>query len=83
MACIFFWDATGAGVRVTVSPSAVKRIELCEQAMMLREAFERYAEAFRIRVIPGDSPIEIWRGFESQLPPKKKLWERLFGRPRP
>jgi hypothetical protein len=25
----FFWDSTGAGVRISVTPSAVKRIELC------------------------------------------------------
>jgi hypothetical protein len=75
-----FWDSTGAGVRITVTSSSVKQIELCDQSMSLQEAFGRYAEAYGIRVIPSDSPIEIWRGLQSQLPPKKTLWERLFRR---
>src|SRR5271169_2387002 len=35
-----FWDSTGAGVRISVTPSALKRIELCDQTMSLREAFD-------------------------------------------
>ena len=73
-----FWDSTGAGVRITVTPSTVKRIELCDQAMSLQEAFHRYAESYGLRLIPSGSPIEIWRAFESQLPPKRTFWDRLF-----
>jgi hypothetical protein len=73
-----FWDSTGAGVRILVTPSAVKRIELCAQTMSLQEAFHRYAETYRVRVIPSDSPMEIWQGFESQLPPRRPFWARLF-----
>jgi hypothetical protein len=75
-----FWDSTGAGVRISVTPSTVKQIELCDQTMSLREAFDRYAAAFGIQVIPNESPMEIWRAFESQLPPKRTLWDRLFHR---
>ena len=73
-----FWDSTGAGVRISVARGAVKQIELCDQAMSLREAFDRYAESYGVRLIPSEFPIEIWRGFESQLPPRRTLWERLF-----
>jgi hypothetical protein len=79
-----FWDSTGAGVRISVTSSAVKRIELCDQTMSLREAFNRYAESYKLRVIPSESPIEIWRALESQRPPKRRtLWDRLFHKSKP
>src|SRR5271154_3987476 len=60
-----FWDSTGAGVRISVTPSAVKRIELGDQTMSLREAFGRYAESYKLRIMPSESPIEIWKSLES------------------
>jgi hypothetical protein len=74
-----FWDSTGASVSISVARGAVKQIGLCEQAMSLREAFETYAKAYGLHVIAGESAIETWRALQSQLPPRKTLWERLFG----
>jgi hypothetical protein len=75
-----FWDSTGAGVSISVARGKVKQIAVCEQAMSLREAFEAYAAYYGLRVIPGESTIATWRGFQSQVPPRKTLWERLFRR---
>lgn len=68
-----FWDATGAGVDVSVEHGAVRRITLSEQDMTLREAFETYAKSYGLHVIAGESAIDIWSGFQSQLPPRKAL----------
>jgi len=73
-----FWDSAGAGVRISMARGEVKQIERCDQTMSLREAFDKYAESNGLRVIPGESQTEIWRGFESQIPPRRTLWGRLF-----
>lgn len=77
-----FWDSTGAGVCISVARGAVKQIALCDQAMSLREAFQSYAESYGLHVTPGGSAVETWRSFQSQLPPRRTLWKRLFRRSR-
>ena len=66
-----FWDSTGASVSISVARGAVKQIAPCEQAMLLREAFETHAKAYGLHVIAGESAIDTWRGLQSQLPPRK------------
>jgi hypothetical protein len=73
-----FWDSTGAGVRVSVAHGAVKEIALYDQTIPLREAFETYAQSCGLQVTSGESPMDTWRSFQSQLPPKRTLWARLF-----
>lgn len=77
-----FWDSTGAALNISVSRGQVQQIARCEQAMLLQEAFEAYAKSYGLRVIAGDSALETWKGLESQLPPRKSLWRRLFHRPK-
>lgn len=62
-----FWDSTGAGIRISVARGAVKEVARCEQAMTLQEAFETYANSYGLRVIAGESAIDMWRGLQSQL----------------
>src|ERR1700731_4934894 len=71
-----FWDSTGAGVRVSVAHGGVKQIAPCDQTISLREAFETYAQSYGFLVSPGESPMDTWRSFQSQLPPRKTLWAR-------
>lgn len=75
-----FWDSTGTGVTISVAGGKVKRIATCDQKMSLREAFEAYAAAYGLRIVPGESPVDTWNGFQSQLPPRRTIWERLFGK---
>jgi len=73
-----FWDSTRAGINISVERGRVKQITLCDQAMSLQEAFETYAKSRGLQVIAGESALETWRGLQSQLPPRKSLWQRLF-----
>ena len=73
-----FWDSTGAGVRVLVSRGAVKQIAPCDQTISLREAFETYAQSYGLSVCPGESPMDTWRSLQSQVPPTRTPWARLF-----
>jgi len=73
-----FWDSTGAGVCVTVAHGALNQIVLCDHAMSLAEAFEAYARSYGLQIPLGESPFEIWTSLQSQLPPRKTLWARLF-----
>jgi|SRR2546422_5596711 len=73
-----FWDSTGAGVCVSVAHGAINQIAFCDQAMSLPEAFEAYARSYGLQIPLGESPLDIWRSFQSQLPPRRTLWARLF-----
>src|SRR6267142_919257 len=73
-----FWDSTGAGVCVSVARDAIDQIELCDQATTLPQAFDAYARAYGLQMSLGQSPLDIWRSLQSQLPPRKTLWARLF-----
>jgi hypothetical protein len=73
-----FWDSTGSGVRVSVEQGAVKHVALCDQTMSLREAFENYAQSHGLQLQVGKPPIDTRRSFQSQLPPRRTLWARLF-----
>ena len=73
-----FWDSTGAGVCVSVVRGAVKQIALCEPTMSLCEALESYAQSQGLHVIVGESAIDTWKSLQSQIPPRRTLWERLF-----
>ena len=73
-----FWDSTGAGVCVSVVRGAVKQITLCEPTMLLREALESYAQSQGLHVIAGESAIDTWKSLQSQVPPRRTHWERLF-----
>src|SRR6266436_5007359 len=73
-----FWDSTGAGVSVSVARGAIDQIALCDQAMALPQAFDAYARANGLQMSLGQSPLDIWRSLQSQLPPRKTLWARLF-----
>jgi len=73
-----FWDSTGAGVCVSVARGATDQIELCDQATTLPQAFDAYARAYGLQMSLGQSPLDIWRSLQSQLPPRKTLWARLF-----
>lgn len=73
-----FWDSTGAGVNISVERGGVNQVILGEQPMSLENAFQKYAESHRLRVIAGKFAMETWRNLQSQLPPRKTLWERLF-----
>jgi hypothetical protein len=75
-----FWDSAGAGVCISIERQDVKEITLCDQAMSLRNAFETYARAYGLQMPSAESPIDIWKGLESQLPPRRTLWSRLFGK---
>jgi trehalose-6-phosphate synthase len=77
-----FWDSTGASVSILVVRGEVKQIAHCEQGMSLREALETYAKAYGLHIIAGESAIDTWKALQSQLPPRKTLWERLFGQPK-
>jgi hypothetical protein len=74
-----FWDSTGAGISVSVTGGVVDPIVPCDQAMTLPQAFEDYARAYKLQMSPGQFPLDTWRGLQSQLPPKRTLWSRLFG----
>jgi hypothetical protein len=73
-----FWDSTGAGVCVSVARGAIDQIELCNQAMTLAQAFDAYARAYGLQMSLAQSPVDVWRSLQSQLPPRKTLWARLF-----
>lgn len=75
-----FWDSTGTGVHVSVARGKVKEIAVCDQAMSLQRAFETYAQSYGLHVPLGESPIDIWRSLQSQRPPGRTLWARLFGK---
>jgi trehalose-6-phosphate synthase len=77
-----FWDSTGASVSIFVVRGEVKQIAHCEQGMSLQEALETYAKAYGLHIIAGESAIDTWKALQSQLPPRKTLWERLFGQPK-
>jgi len=73
-----FWDSSGVGVCLSVAHDAINQIAHCDQAMSLPEAFEAYARSYGFQIPLGESPIDIWRSLQSQLPPRRTLWERLF-----
>ena len=75
-----FWDSTGAGVHVSVARGAIDQIALCEQAMTLPQAFEAYAPNYGLQISQGQSPLDLWKNLQSQLPPRKSLWARLLGK---
>lgn len=43
-----FWDSIGAGVCVSVAGGVIDTVALCDQAMMLQQAFEAYARAYKL-----------------------------------
>lgn len=73
-----FWDSTGAGVCVSVANRTINEISHCDQAMSLSEAFGAYAQSHGIQFSSEEYPINVWRSIQSQLPPKRTLWARLF-----
>lgn len=73
-----FWDSSGAGVCVSVAHGVKNQIAFCDNAMSVAEAFEAYARSYGLRLPLGESPLEIWRSLQSQLPPRRTLWARLF-----
>lgn len=75
-----FWDSTGASVCVSVARGAIDQIELCNQAMTLPQAFAAYARAYGLQMSLAQSPVDTWRSLQTQLPPRKTLWARLFRR---
>jgi hypothetical protein len=77
-----FWDSSGAAVCVSVARGAVKQIARCAETISLREAFETYGQSHGLQVVLTESPLDTWRSLQSQVPPKKTLWPRLFRRPK-
>ena len=77
-----FWDSNGAGVCVSVVRAKLKQIAPCAEKISLREAFETYAQTYGLQLCLKESPLDTWRSLQSQLPPKKTLWARLFRRPK-
>lgn len=75
-----FWDSTGAGVSVSVAHDKIKQITHCDQVMSLPEAFQTYAQSYSLQFTPEGSPIDIWTSLQSQIPPRRTLWSRLFGK---
>ena len=71
-----FWDSTGAGVCVSIAYGRVRQIVPCDQTISLREAFETYAQSYGLQISSGESPIDTWSRFQSQLPPRRTLWAR-------
>jgi hypothetical protein len=78
-----FWDSTGASVRISVARGAVEQIAICDQGMSLRQAFSSYAQSHGLHVPSGESATDTWRSLQSQLPPRKTFWARLFGKSKP
>ncbi len=74
-----FWDSTGAGVCVSVAGGVIDTVVLCDPAMTLPQAFEAYARAYKLQMPLGQSSHDTWRSLQSQVPPRKTLWSRLFG----
>jgi hypothetical protein len=74
-----FWDASGAGVCVSVTREVIDSVGLYDPPMTLPEAFEAYARAHELHMPSGQSPLATWESLQSQLPPRKTLWTRLFG----
>ena len=74
-----FWDSTGAGVCVSVTRGVIEQVAYGDQPMTLPQAFEAYAQALKLQMYRGQSPLDIWRSLQSRLPPRKTLWSRLFG----
>jgi hypothetical protein len=75
-----FWDSNGAGVCISVAGGAIKQIAPCAETISLREAFETYGQSYGLQVFLKESPLDTWRNLQSQLPPKRTLWARLFRR---
>jgi len=74
-----FWDSTGKGVCVSVTRGVTEQVAFGDQAMTLPQAFEAYAQAYKLQRSQGQSPLDTWRSLQSQLPPRGTLWSRLFG----
>jgi hypothetical protein len=75
-----FGDARGAAVRIELARGAVKQILPTDQQMTFGDAFPTYAKAFGLKTSEAKSPLDAWRMLQSQLPPKRSLSSRLFGR---
>jgi hypothetical protein len=74
-----FWNSTGAAVLVSSTSGVIDLLTLCDPLMTLPQAFEAYARAHELQLSSGQSPLATWRSLQSQLPPKRMLWTRLFG----
>jgi hypothetical protein len=74
-----FWDSNGTGVCVSVTRDVIEQVTFGDQAMTLPQAFEAYAQAYKLQRSQGQSPLDTWRSLQSQLPTRKTLWSRLFG----
>jgi hypothetical protein len=73
-----FWDATGAGVCVSIARNLIHQITRCDQPMSLVDAFQAYSESLNLRVSHHGTPIEIWGRIQSQAPKRVPFWTRLF-----
>jgi hypothetical protein len=73
------WDSTGAGVSVSATRGGIDLIAPCDPLTTLSQAFEAYARAHELHLSSGQSPLATWSSLQSQLPPRRTLWKRLFG----
>jgi hypothetical protein len=77
------WDALGRAVRILIGGQQVIGIAYGEAEMPLAEAFMRHSEAFSLNLDTTGPVDEVWRRLkeaEAQLPRKRGLLSRLFGR---
>jgi len=83
-----FWDASGAGVAVTVSLGRFKRklekVAACPSVFSIRDAFMSYAKSLGVaEPIAEGAPMDIWNRLQSEVerrPSKKELLARLLSR---
>jgi len=75
-----FWDSTGAGVSVSAKRDAIDLIMRCDRSMSVSEAFQAYSQSLNLTVSLQGAPIEVWKRIQSQLPKRRRLWARLFGK---
>jgi hypothetical protein len=74
-----FWDSSGAGVCVSVTGDVLDPIRLCDPVLTLSEALGAYARTHKLQLPLEQSPLATWRSLQSQLPPRKTFWTRVFG----
>jgi len=73
-----FWDASGAGLSVSVENGSVSEIALGKPQMSISDAFKEYSQSYGFEVSLVGAPLDVWARIQGRLPKKKKLWERLF-----
>lgn len=77
------WDSNGKGVQISVAGKHVTAIDSADVEISLSEAFKRHSDAFDLRVDTTGPAGEVWRRLketEAQLPLKRGLLSRLFGK---